>query len=75
MGEQLVIPGFGGVTQEATTATIANMISTVATDLPSAVAVVWTTVSSNVWLSWLVGFSIVMLGFRAFRRAKRIAQG
>lgn len=65
----------GGIGQEATTSTVAGLITTVAADLPSAVAVVWNTVADNIWLSWLVGFSIVMLGFRAFRRARNIARG
>lgn len=72
MGEQLVIPGLEEITQEVT---VANLLTTVTTDLPTAVGAVWSIVSTNVWLSWLVGFSIVMLGFRAFRRAKRIANG
>lgn len=72
MGEQLVIPGLEEITQEVT---VAKLLTTVTTDLPTAVGAVWDIVSTNVWLSWLVGFSIVMLGFRAFRRAKRIANG
>lgn len=72
MGEQLVIPGLEEITQEVT---VAQLLTTVTTDLPTAVGAVWSIVSTNVWLSWLVGFSIVMLGFRAFRRAKRIANG
>lgn len=74
MGEQLVIPGLEGIPQEASV-TVASLLTTVTSDLPTAVGAVWSIVSTNVWLSWLVGFSIVMLGFRAFRRAKRIANG
>lgn len=63
----------GGITQE-TAITVSSLISSVAADLPAAVNVVWGIVTANIWLQFMVGFSIVMLGFSAFRRAKRIAR-
>lgn len=53
--------------------TVASLLSEATTVLTSAVSSVWSIMTGNVWMQFLIGASILSIGFRFFRKAKKAA--
>jgi len=60
----------GGIFQEATFS-IATAISEAGTNIAAAMGVTWDLMTANPLLTLFLGASLVSLGFRFFRKAKR----
>lgn len=60
----------GGIFQETTFA-IATAITEAGTNIAEAMKVTWSLMTANPLLTFFLGVSIVSIGFRFFRKAKR----
>lgn len=54
---------------------LATWLATASSLATTAVGDVWTIVTGNVWMQFLIGVSVLMIGFRFLRRGVRLARG
>lgn len=55
--------------------TVASLLTTATASITTAVGSVWDIMTGNVWLSFMVGASVLAVGFRFFRNARFTAGG
>lgn len=63
----------GGITETDTTVTIASILQDAGPVLTEGVKMVWTLVTGNPLLTLFVGVTVVGIGFKMFRKARKTA--